>query len=136
MPVLNLPDLGQGICPDAASGDLAPGMWTTCVNFHFDNGYASKWKGAVQITNGGSTTVQYRFVMPYTVPVSSGSNMTTKYLLGAGIARVFSNNGAAETEITRYTEGVVVSSITSVGTTATATTLTPHGRTTGDTITL
>lgn len=132
--ILNLPDLGKGINPDLLSGDLPPGVWTSCANFRFHKGYAVKWEGVTQITNGGSSTVPYRFVMPYTTPVSSGSSMTTKYMIGAGVARVFSNDGSAESEITRYTEGVSITSITRVGTTATLTTGSNHGRTTGDTV--
>ena len=136
LPVLNLPDLGKGIIPDALGGDMAPGYWTSCVNFRFRNGYAIKWEGAAQIANGGSTTVPYRFVMPYATPTPSGSSLTTNYMIGAGVARVFSNDGSAESEITRYTEGVTISSITRVGTTATLTTGSNHNRSNGDTVTI
>jgi hypothetical protein len=54
----------------------------------------------------------------------------------AGLAKVFVDDGTTRTEITRYTEGVAIASITRVGTTATLTTESAHGRSTGHTVTV
>jgi hypothetical protein len=132
MPYIPLPNLGLGLNFETAPGDMAPGYWNNCANFRFFNDYASSFEGARALPNGGTTTVPYRFIMPYGRPVASGSERTTKYMIGAGVARVFVNNGTAESEITRYTEGVTIASITFVGTTATVTTTTAHGRSTGN----
>jgi hypothetical protein len=134
--IVYLPDVGQGINLEIASGDLPIGVWNNCANFRFFNGYASKFEGAYALPNGGTTTVQYRWVAPYATPVASGSIPVTRYAVGLGIARGFSNNGSAETEITRYTAGVAISSITRAGTTATLTTGSNHGLSTGNTVSI
>jgi hypothetical protein len=129
---IHIPNCGLGLNFETASGDLALGYWSNCANFRFFNNYASSFEGAFALPNGGTTTVVYRCLMPYSRPTASGSSRTTQYMIGAGVARVFVNDGSAESEITRYTEGVVITSITFVGTTATVTTATAHGLSTGN----
>jgi hypothetical protein len=64
------------------------------------------------------------------------SSHGTRFLVKAGLGKVYADDGLTQTEITRYTDGKAISSITHVTTTATLVTATAHGRTTGDLIDL
>lgn len=127
MPIIPLKDVGKGVNKDLLPSELGAGFWSDCSNVRFRNGFAESFEGA---TSRVTLTITPYWITPYT-----GGTVT--YGVYAGSARVqVTSTSSSATNITRYTEGAVISSITRVGTTATLTTATNHGRTTGDTVSI
>ena len=118
-------DCGGGVNKDLLPSELAPGQWSDSLNMRFPNGFAQRRKG---ITEAFTTPVVALYGM------GTYTTSTKRFLIEAGLARVHVDDGATQTEITRYTDGVVIGSITNVTTTATLNTTTAHGRTTGQTV--
>lgn len=125
MPVVKIKDCGQGVNRDLLPSELDPGMFSDCKNARFRNGFAEKRKGidAVYTT---PTVIPY-FLAMYTTT-------TARFSVQCGTGKVFVDDGTTRTEITRYTDGVPIASITRVGTTATVTTTIAHNRTTADVV--
>lgn len=123
MSIVNIKDCGQGVLKDPIPEEIGPGAWSDCVNMRFCEGFAERFKG-----------MQPLFADPLVVPywVSPYVSTLTRFWIHAGLQQVFADDGLTRTEITRYTEGQAIASITFVTTTATLTTSTAHGRTTGD----
>lgn len=120
----SIKDWGKGLSLDAMPSELEPGYCSGADNVRFRNGFAER-------------------VLGYSTVVANGATWMTMFSGVAGpclvyvSATAFSYNLAStHTALTRFTEGVAISSITQVGTTATVTTATNHGRTTGDAISL
>lgn len=129
MPIYRVTDAGGGVNKDALPSELAPGMWSDCTNVRFMDGFAQSRRGFK--TASAACTTQPYFLSTYTTSSSD------RYIVAAGTTRVFVHDGvASETELTRYTDGKVVSSITRVGTTATLTTSTAHGLSSGNSVTV
>jgi hypothetical protein len=124
MTTVKIDDCGKGVNKDLAPHELELGVWSDCRNFRFRNGFAEKWEGV--------TTYFNPLIATYWCSVFATA--ATRYIVYAGLQKVYAYvpSSAAQTEITRYTDGVEIASITRVGTTATLTTTGNHGRTTGD----
>lgn len=126
--LVKITNCGAGVNRDLLPSELPPGMWSGCSNARFKNGFAEKRKGISQA-----------FETPSVIPYFVTTYITTakRFQVHAGTAKVFVDDGAGnKTEITRYTDGVAIASITRVTTTATLTTASAHGRTNGDTLTV
>lgn len=125
--LINVKDCGQGVNLDLPSYELPPGVWSGGYNVRFRDGLSVKRKG-----------MQAQYTTPVVTPyfLSTYITLTARYIVEAGIARVFVDDGTTQTEITRYTDGVEIASITFVGTTATLTTVSAHGRSTGNNVTV
>lgn len=129
MPIIPIKDCGsKGVNKDLLPSELELGWWSDCSNFRFANGFAEKFEGL-------STSIAAS-VSPYWV--NGYSTITDLYTVYAGLTKayVYAPTTVTTTEITRFSDAIVISSITRVGTTATLTTTTNHGRTTGDTVTV
>jgi hypothetical protein len=127
MPLVKIKDCGQGVNRDLLPSELDPGMFSDCKNARSRNGFAEKRKG---VTAAYTTpTVAPYFLALYTTT-------TDRFAVQAGIGKVFVDDGTTRTEITRYTDGAAIASITRAGTTATLTTSTNHGLITGNTVTV
>lgn len=125
--LVKLKNCGQGINRDLLPSELPPGMFSDCRNARFRNGFAEKRKGLAEAYT--TPTVAPYFLGMYTTT-------TARFLFQCGTGKVFVDDGTTRSEITRYTDGAAIASITNVTTTATVTTSTAHGRTTGDAITV
>lgn len=122
MPIVKVPDCGQGINLDLTPEELSVGVWSACKNMRFKDGYASRFGGMGQIFD--ATVVTPHWLTAY-------QTATKRWWVHAGTQRVFADDGAARVEITRLAE-IAITSITRVTTTATLTTSAPHGLTTGN----
>jgi hypothetical protein len=119
MPIATIPNWGLGLNTDAMPSELPPGYCTSCSGWRFPNGYAQ--------TIGNSDPFD---VVPTVTPYWIGlyGSATQQFHIHAGTGKVFAADFAGvSAEITRYTDGMEIASITFVGTTATLTTVTPHG---------
>jgi len=118
--------LGKGFNFDLPPSELAPGFWSSGSNFRFRGGIDEMWDGATLYYNSGSVVPLWGH------PVDFGTNRA----IYVSSTKAYSITGAASvTEITRYTDGQVVSNATAVGTTVTITTAAAHGLSTGNIIT-
>lgn len=125
MSIVTIPDWSKGVNKDLLPSELAPGTWSDCKNFRFRNGFAELWRG-VQ-TLGATVASPVLWSSPF-------ASSTTRFAVYAGTAAYAFDT--AQTDITRYTDGVTISSITFAGTTATVTTASAHGRATGNNVTV
>jgi hypothetical protein len=119
---------GGGVVKDLPTNELQPNQWSDALNMRFANGIAERRQGIRSEWNALT-------VVPWALECLVKSD-GTRYLVKAGLAKVYADDGITQTEITRYTDGAAISSITRVTTTATLTTGTAHGRTTGDSVTV
>jgi hypothetical protein len=129
MPVVTIKPCGGGVVKDVPPSELAANQWSDALNVRFFNGLAQRRGG---IREAGWTTP---LILPYaleTFVTSTGA----RFIVQAGIAKVYVDDGSTQTEITRFTDGKVISSITRAGTTATLTTATAHGLSTGNQVTV
>lgn len=126
MPIVKIPDCGKGVNLDLTPEELALGMWSSCKNMRFLNGYAQRFNGTSRIFGVPSITPYY--LASYLTP-------TKRFWVHAGTAKAFADDGSTRTEITRRTT-IALTSITFSGTTATATTTAAHGLTTGASVTV
>jgi hypothetical protein len=120
---------GGGVVKDIPTNELAANQWSDALNVRFSNGVAQRRQG---IRSAWNTLA----VIPQALGLYVESSNGTRFLVKVGLAKVYADDGLTQTEITRYTDGKAISSITHVTTTATVTTATAHGRTTGDLIDL
>lgn len=119
---------GQGLNADALSNELADGFVSACSNMRFRKGFA-------EVIGGVSSAVATFTGSPAWLGQLYTS--TNTYIVGIGVATraagVYTVGGSSTPDdITRKTEGAVISNATSVGTTVTITTATNHGRSTGN----
>lgn len=135
MPIATIPNWGLGLNTDAMPSELPPGYCTRAVNARFRNGYAERMGGFSTSFDAGPAVAS---VAPYWIGLFA-SSLSSKgnFHIYAGITKVYARDFAGgNSEITRYTTGATISSITFAATTATVTTTTNHGRTTGDIVTV
>ena len=124
MAIIRTPDCGKGINLDLTPEELSVGVWSDCQNMRFKDGYASRFGGMAQIF-GPATVVPY-WIAPY-------QTATKRFWVHAGTERVFADDGATRTEITRLAEFAEVDTMTRTSAVlATIKTKAAHGRTTGD----
>ena len=118
----------KGVNKDLPAAELADGWVSDAKNFRFRNGFAEMWGGLYDVDLSlGPPRIPAIWTSPY-------GTSSSKFLIYASAAAAAARNASGETTITRYTDGAVISSITRVATTATLTTATNHGRTTGDAV--
>ena len=121
--------LGKGINFDAPASELELGVpCGDTKNVRFANGMAESFEGSYAEISAS--------VDPYWAELYQPSSAIL--LVYGGSARVYSYDqaGGTHTQITRYTDGVTISTITYVTTTATLTTSSAHGLSTGNTVTV
>lgn len=121
--------LDKGVNKDLLPSELGDGWVSDAKNFRFRNGFAEAWGG---MSTGPFTNIPAIWMSTY-------ASATTRFMMSAsgavtGALVTARSYSAGYTNITRYTDGAVIASITRVGTTATLTTSTNHGRTTGDSV--
>lgn len=128
MPTIPLNDLGKGVNKDLLPAELGAGVWSDAVNFRFRNGFAERFDG-LSIKAASSA-----YSLTYWIDFHSEASNLTRYVFGgsqSGAAFMFDGSF---NNVARYSDQVFISSITRVGTTATLTTSSAHGRTTGDSV--
>lgn len=118
-------DWGKGVNRDQLSCELAPGFWSAVQNMRFRAGRAERVGGIAQVFNTPSVTPYWLCAYP------SGA---TRYLIIAGLAKVFADDGTTSTEITRSVAAAItpksISSIVRTSNVITVTTSTAHGMST------
>jgi hypothetical protein len=82
---------GQGMNADLTPEELGNGVWTQASNIRFNNGYAERFKGSVQVFS--TPLVTPYFISPY---VTS----TSRFWIYAGLAKVYVDDGTTRTDIT------------------------------------
>jgi hypothetical protein len=123
-------DCGKGLNKDLLPSELPPGYCSNAVNVRFRNGFAERVAGIQHFDASFLTPYQWLSLYPSTQASPYSCYMV---YLTSGVAYAY-NLVSTHTNITRYTEGALISSITRAGTTATVTTATNHGRSNGDTV--
>lgn len=116
-----------GVNKDLLASELPPGLWSDVMNVRSNSGFSETRRG-----------IATAYTTPTVIPYFMCDYITTaaRFNVQAGIAQVFVDDGTTRTEITRYTDGIEIVSITFVGTLATVTTRTAHGRTSADSVTV
>jgi hypothetical protein len=128
VPIIPIPDCGKGVNKDLLAAELDLGTWSDSLNFRYSNGFAEKVGGIAAVFNTPSVTPYYLDLYPIS---------TTRYLIEAGLTSVYADNGTTATDITRIREAVAISgTIPLVSNVVTVTTVSAHGLTTGDTVTV
>jgi hypothetical protein len=123
-------DVGKGLNLDLLPSELPPGFVSSATNVRFRNGFAERVNGIQHLD--ASFLTPYHWLSLYPIAAANPYDCFMVYVTDS-VAYAWNFN-ATHTNITRYTEGAVISSITRAGTTATLTTLTNHGRSNGDSI--
>lgn len=88
-------ECGGGVNKDLLPSELKPGVWSDTLNMRGSNGFAQKRGGIVA-----------RYTTPTATPYWIGVyniNAETRYLIQAGTATVFADDGSTRTEITPLT---------------------------------
>jgi hypothetical protein len=117
---------GGGVNKDLLPSELAPEQWSDALNMRFVNDMAIR-RGGFREVYTDPTVIPYALTT-YVIPPDD------RFIVRAGIGKVHADDGSTVTEITRYTDGIEIASITFVGTTATVTTVSNHGRSNGHVI--
>lgn len=125
MPLVTVANASLGWNADATPEELLPGQWNVCQNYRSRDGYMERVKGMQPLV--GTPAVTPYYVSPY-------ASTTTRFVVYAGLQRVFVSDGTTTTEITPLTSLPAITSITFSTTTATVTFSSAHGRTTGDSL--
>lgn len=117
---------GRGVNLDQLPSELAPGVWSNMINFRSRAGFDELWEGAYLQYNTGA--IKPLWGLPY--------SSSRRYAVYCSSTKMYAISGynVNVNEITRYTDTVIISSMTASGTTVTVTTASPHGRTTGDAV--
>lgn len=126
--IVTISPTGGGVVKDLPPHELQANEWSDSSNIRFANGMA--------IRRGG---IREAWTTPLVIPYALEAYATvagTRYLVQAGIQKVYVDDGATQTEITRKTDGKAIQSITNATTTATLTTSTAHGLSNGNTVTV
>ncbi len=94
MPIIKIPDVGQGANLDLSPEELNVGVWSGVSNMRFVNGYASKFKGMARVFDAPTITPHF---------LTSFQTSDKRYWVHAGTAKVFADDGTTRTEITPAT---------------------------------
>ncbi len=125
-----LNDIGKGVNKDLLPAELGAGVWSDAVNFRFRNGFAERFDG-FEIEAQSSA-----YSNTYWIDFHGEASNLTRYVFGGSTSgSAFMFNGSFN-NVARYSDQIIISSITRVGTAATLTTTSAHGRTTGDSVTI
>lgn len=116
---------GKGFNFDLPASELAPGVWSSGSNFRFVGGIDEMWEGAGLYYSSGAN------VPLWGLPCVLNGTRVAFY---ATSSKGYTRTTTTTTEVTRYTDGVLVSNATAVGTTVTITTVVAHGLSTGNII--
>lgn len=90
MPIIKVPATG-GVVSDGMGEELDLGQWSTSLNMRFRNGYAEKCRGFTQVYTTPSVTPYW--LQPY-------STATTRFMVHAGLAAAYVDDGSTRTDIT------------------------------------
>ena len=82
---------GQGLNTDLSPEELGSGVWSSTENVRFNNGYAERFSGMSKVFATPAVTPYW--IAPY-------STTTTKYIVHAGLAAVYVDDGTTRTDIT------------------------------------
>jgi hypothetical protein len=128
MPKVTIKDWGKGLNKDQSPWELAPGFWSDGQNVRFRSGKAERV--------GGIATVLTPTIVPYWMLAQSSG--ATRYVIYAGTARAYTHDGTTETEITRTVpaKALTAPNPQRVANVVTMNTVSAHGLTTADTITV
>jgi hypothetical protein len=113
------------------------GTFYTVLSRSFGVDFTDRWLGDFSsLSTGDAIYFGTDFILPTTVP--SISSTVPRYLnvITSGVSRVYNTAVNASAAILTDGNSINVSSITSVGTTATATTASNHGYVTGNSVTI
>jgi hypothetical protein len=119
---------GGGLNADAPPFELSDGVFNSGANVRIKDGIARR------ITGTGSTYLTFTHTPHWLGELRHATPANGFYLIAASGTEAYVTDYSTATNITRYTEGATISSMTAVGTTVTVTTSTNHGRTTADVI--
>lgn len=126
MAIVKISDAGKGLNADLTPEELQMGVWSDAQNMRFSNGYAQRFNGLAPIF--AAPTVEPYYITAFQKP-------NKRLWIHAGTQRVFSDDEAVRTEITRLAE-IAISTLTHVTTTATLKTTAAHGLSTSDSVTI
>lgn len=126
----SIKDWGKGLNLDAMPSELEDGFCSGGGNVVFRMGFAERAPGVASAASLSFSPVRVALYQ------AAGSTTGVWAIVRGSTDLSASNLNGTEINIARYTEGAEIASITAVGTTATVTTVTNHGRTTGDLISL
>lgn len=95
MSITTVPAAGQyGAIYDALPQELPINAWSSVQNIRFRDGCAERFRGSAQVFTSPSVTPYY--LTPY-------RSMNSKFWVHAGLARVYSDDGAVRTDLTPAT---------------------------------
>lgn len=126
-------NVARGLNLDAIPSELEPGFCSGDTdNVRFRNGSAEKVGGLLEYEYRSSEVPVWCSLFP----LSNGVATSGAFLIFASEDKAYCRDLSTSlvVDLTRYTEGKEITSITRVGTTATLTTAAAHGRTTGNTV--
>lgn len=89
--ISTIDNCGTGLNSDLTPEELGNGVWSEASNIRFNNGYAERFKGSIQIFSTPSVTPY--FIAPY-------STSTARYWIHAGLTSVYVDDGTTRTDIT------------------------------------
>lgn len=127
MKLVTVSPVGGGVIRDLLASELKPESWSASLNMRFANGFAICRDGIASAFANPAAT-------PYSMALYPA--IAGRFLVFSTLGKVYANDGAAITEITRQAAGQSIASITRVGTTATLTTATAHGLSSGASVTV
>lgn len=89
--LVSIKQVGNGVNKDLLPSELLPGQWSDALNVRFRNKFAEKRKG-----------VQPVFTTPTVIPyaLAAYATSTARFIVQAGLAKVFVDDGTTRTEIT------------------------------------
>ena len=91
MSIATVSNCGQGLNADLTPEELGVGVWSDVSNVRFSNGYAERFRGMTQVFATPAVTPYW--IAPYTY-------VTTKFLVHAGLAAVYVDDGTTRTDVT------------------------------------
>src|SRR3990172_8156242 len=96
---------GKGMNRDQPPFELAPGIWSDLTNVRTTNG--------AEEPVGGMAEIHTPTVTPYWLGLYQTSS--TRFIIEAGIAKVYSYDGTTETQITRVVDIQTMSAVACTG---------------------
>lgn len=89
--LLPVTECGKGVNKDLLPSELAPGIWSDASNVRFRNGFAEKRKGTSSAFSTPAVSVYW---------LGTYTTSTSRFLVQAGTAKVYVDDGVTQTEIT------------------------------------
>lgn len=91
MSIVKISDVSKGVNFDTMPEELADGVWSSCQNMRFRNGFAQRFRGLTDVFN--TPTVTPHFIAPF-------QTISKRFWAYAGTEKVFVDDGTTKTEIT------------------------------------